>query len=127
MSEKGRFEKFTVTTGGEEERYILEQRDAFFAELIASYGIERLEVFARITSSYLTLDDFDQYDDRVRRSDDILHTLTLFDEVIGLVYDRRDIGNYHSVSLHTSPLSEIGQKRLERALENSQPKQASSE
>jgi hypothetical protein len=33
------FEKFTATTGGEEEKYILEQRDAFFSELVAAYGI----------------------------------------------------------------------------------------
>jgi hypothetical protein len=112
MTEKGIFEKFTVTTGGEEEGYILEQKDLFFSELLAGYNIDRLEVFAEISSRYLAFEGFDQYDDRIRRSDDVLHTLTLFDEVIGLVYDRRSMSNFHSVSFHISELSEFGQKKL---------------
>jgi hypothetical protein len=112
MSEKGSFEKFTATTGGEEECHIIEQKDLFFTGLLASYGIERLEVFATSSSRYLAFDDFEQYDDRIRRSDDVLHTLTLFDEVIGLVYDRRNDTNFHSVSFHASELSEFGQTKL---------------
>jgi hypothetical protein len=73
---------------------------------------DRFEVFTRTTSRYLASDDFQQYETMVRWSGDELHTLTLFDGVIGLVCDRRDEFNYHAVSFHAALLSEFGEQKL---------------
>lgn len=88
------FEKFTLTTGGEEEQIILGRRDAFFAQVLSELGLATANPFTEAASKRLGW----EYEGEFYPSDDMLHTLMVFDELVAMVMDRRNQGNNHEVT-----------------------------
>lgn len=97
-------EVFTVTTGGEEEQLIIEQRDAFFGRVIRQLGMRAtnnpfIEYHTRAISTRV---DTYHEDDAFRLSNDWLHELIVCDQALALVLDRRNDYNNHQVSFFVS-------------------------
>jgi hypothetical protein len=84
----------TVTTGGEEEVFILKQRDEFFSKILSRLDIEPTNPFVKIKSNSLGFEDTGHF----YPTDDIIHLLEVVDEVVACVVDRRDDWNMHQVT-----------------------------
>lgn len=92
-------ESFRVTTGGEEERQIIEARDEFFARVLGSIGIGLTNPFAEVQSRVLSLRTH-TFSQQFDPSDDWLHELLVHDVALAVVLDRRTDFNNHEVSFY---------------------------
>jgi hypothetical protein len=94
MAESGDFERFSVTTGSEEEATIIERQNSFFATVLGKLGVELSNPFVEINRNPLG----QELSDGFYPSEDILHSLTLSDETLAIVLDRRNSNNFHVVT-----------------------------
>jgi hypothetical protein len=93
-------ETFTVTTGGEEETYISECKEAFFISVRKSLGMIASRVDIDFGEEYIV-----HLRDNSIHTNNISHLLTLEGlQPIAEVLDWRNDGNYHVVSFATFPL-----------------------
>ncbi len=101
-------DRYLLTTGGEQEAIIIEQRDLFFAQIVdplRELGIPEHSGYVTVETSRLggELHEWEfthgHIPERaVERSDDFVHRLVVFDTLLGMVMDRRSDGNFHEVT-----------------------------
>lgn len=101
-------DRYLLTTGGEEEATIIEQRDLFFTRIMApliALGIPEHSGYVKLEVSRLGGELHERGLKRgqlpeyvVERSDDYVHKLVVFDTLLGIVMDRRSDGNFHEIT-----------------------------
>jgi hypothetical protein len=104
MAESGDFERFSITTGSEEEATIAERKNSFFAIVLGKLGVESSNPFVEVKRNPLS----QELSDGFYPSEDALHSLTLSDEVLAIVLDRRNSNNFHEVTFfERSPSNQL--------------------
>lgn len=91
------FERLTLTTGSDEETRILERRDAYFGKILKDFGITAANPFIKIETRAIGVES----PTRLEASGDCVHLLIIHDELVALVYDRRNDFNNHEVTFFT--------------------------
>ena len=115
MAQPHGFERFTVTTGGDEERHIAERRDAYFAHVIAELGLPTDFPWAEHIRRLAKNLHFEG-PDKLYPTDDWLYQLIVCDETLAMVLDRRTTANYHEVSFWRSEPSQRCMGRIATVL-----------
>ena len=94
MAEIGDFERFSITTGSEEEVKIAERQNSFFVTVLGKLGVELSNPFVEVKRNPLGR----EHPDGFYPTEDVLHLLTLSDETLAIVMDRRNDNNFHEVT-----------------------------
>ncbi len=98
------FERHILTTGSDEEEQIREKRDAYFSKVLKDLGVSAANPFVKIETRAIGVES----PTRLEASDDCVHTLIIHDELVALVYDRRNDFNNHEVTFYTrNPTPEL--------------------
>ncbi len=117
-SESRNVDRLIYTTGVEEEVRILEQRNLFFKAVTDDIGFAVVPMennpFIQIETRGMGFEEANN----LRPSDDRLHQLIVFDELLAIVMDRRNIGNKHEVTFWRLEPSEQCTAKIEFAVES---------
>ncbi len=118
MAEMGSFETYTITTGGEAEVGIIERSNEFFVSVLNGLGMAINNPFTEITTMSLGFENPDGF----HPSDDRLHRLVVFDELVAMVADRRNDYNFHEVTFWQNAPSQscLGKIAAARAFKNAE-------
>lgn len=101
------FERFTVTTGAEEEAYINEKREAFFSHVLIVLGLAKDNPFIQVETRSIGT----EHPEGFHPSDDVVHRLVVFDEMLALVMDRRNDNNCHEITFwRNEPTVQVADK-----------------
>jgi hypothetical protein len=91
------FERLILTTGSDEETEILKRRDAYFDHVLKGFSLSAANPFVKIETRAIGVES----PTRLEASGDCAHALIIHDELVALVYDRRNDYNNHEVTFFT--------------------------
>ncbi len=106
------FERFTVTTGAEEEAYINEKREAFFSYVLIALGLAKDNPFIQVETRSIGT----EHPEGFHPSDDVVHRLVVFDEMLALVMDRRNDSNCHEITFWRNEPSALLLEQIGRVI-----------
>lgn len=86
-----------LTTGGEEELEIITLRNEFFEYVHKNLGFLRLATDNPFVE-FSTKTIYEEKDKDVVYSDDFMHRMVVCNQLIAMVFDRRNDGNCHEVA-----------------------------
>jgi hypothetical protein len=105
------FNVLRFTTGSEQEEAIIKHRDDFFNSVLLGLGFKE-DWLARIPATVIERDLGREQPGSFEPTDDRLHYLVLQNEVLAMVLDRRNDGNYHEVTFWSRPASNLAAEHI---------------